>query len=295
MNLFFQHAEKVFDWNELIQVILILLACFTVPYLLVFIFSAKSKYIKAVKAYKRGDFYNAKSLLEKIKPSGPMYFHSRLFLSQLEMRAGKKDAAIQILRELIREHPEKYEPYQFISQVYLSMKANDICLDNISKALDRNPPRRDRYALYVNMGTAYDSLREYDKAIQSYLKAIEQIANDYLVYNNLGYAYLSQSKFSDAITYFDKSMNLNPKFAFSYNNRGFAFANLGNFEKAFEDFKASLLLDSSNPYLYKFRGISFYKFGNFPEAKTNLEKALQMCPDFSDEISPILNEINKTH
>lgn len=293
MNLFFQIAEKVFDWNELIKVILILLACFTVPYLLIFLFSSKSKYMKAVKAYNRGDLDTAKYLLEKIKPTESMYFYARLFLSQLEMRLGKKDAAIQICRELIREHPDKYEPYQFISQVYLSIKANDLCLDNIYKALDRNPPRKDKYALYVNMGTAFDEMKQYDEAIRSYLKAVEQIDTDHVVFNNIGYAYLMQSKFPEAITYFDKSIKLNSKFAFSYNNRGFAYANLGDFERAFEDFKASLLLDSSNPYLYKFRGISLYKFGNFTEARTNLEKALQLCPDFNDEISPILTEINK--
>lgn len=293
MNLIFQQAESLFDWKELVRVLMILLACFTIPYLLVFMFSAKSKYMKAVKAYKRGDFEIAKSLLEKIKPSGSMYFHSRLFLSALEMKMGNKDAAIQICRELIREHPDKYEPYQFISQVYLSNKANDLCLDNIYKALDRNPPRKDKYTLYNNMGTAFDEMMQYDAAIRSYLKAIEQIDNDHVVYNNIGYVYLMQNKFNEAISYLDKSIKLNSKFAFSYNNRGFAYANLGNFEKAFEDFKASLLLDPSNPYLYKFRGLSYYKSRNFSEAKTNLEKAIQMDPKFANEISPILEEISK--
>lgn len=295
MNLFFQLAEKVFDWNELIEVILILLACFTVPYLLVFMFSAKSKYIKAVKAYKSGDCETAAAILEKIKPSNSMYFHSRLFLSSIEAKLNRTDRAIQICLELIRNYPERFEPFQLLSDIYLALNTNELSLGYMYQALERNPSRKDKYAIYVNMGTAFDSLGEHEKAIQSYLIAIEHIANDYLVYNNIGYAYLQQSKFSEAISFLDKSIYLNSKFAFSYNNRGFAYANLGNFEKAFEDFKSSLLLDPSNPYLYKFRGLSYYKFGNYSEAKTNLEKALQMKPEFSGEISQILNEINKNH
>ncbi|NOS85985.1 MAG: tetratricopeptide repeat protein [Ignavibacteria bacterium] len=263
------------------------------PYLLVFIFSAKSKYIKAVEAFKNGDYDNAAAILEKIKPSSSMYFYSRLFLSSMEVKQKRTDNAIQICRELIRNHPDRFEPYQFLSQIYLTLKANELSLDYMYQALERNPPRKDKYALYVNMGTAFDSLGEYEKAIQYYLNAIEQIGNDYLVYNNIGYAYLLQSKFSEAISYLDKSIYLNSKFAFSYNNRGFAFANLGDFEKAFEDFKTSLLLDPSNPYLYKFRGLSYYKSRNYSEAKINLEKALQLDPKFANEISPILSEISK--
>lgn len=292
MSLFFQSAENLFDLNELIKVILILLACFAVPYLFVYLFSAKSKYMKAVKAYKKGEYEIAEDFLEKIKPSSSMFFHSRLFLSVIELEQNKTDKSIQICSELIRNHPDRYEAHQFLSQIYLSIKANELSLEYIYKALDMNPPRKDKYALYVNMGIVFDNLGEYEKAIQSYLKAVEQIDNDHVVYNNLGYAYLLQGKFSEAISYFDKSISLNSKFAYSYNNRGFAFANLGNFDKAFEDFKTSLLLDPSNPHLYKFRGISYYKSGNFSEAKINLEKALEMEPDFTDEISPILTEIS---
>ncbi|GEM_PF-1648186 len=292
MNLFFQIAEKVFDWNELIRVILILLACFAVPYLFVYLFSSKSKYMKAVKAYKNGEYEIAVDFLEKIKPSSSMFFHSRLFLSAIELEQNKTDKAIQICSELIRNHPDRYEAHQFLSQIYLSINANELSFEFIYKALEMNPPRKDKYALYVNMGIVFDNLGEYEKAIQSYRKATEQIDNDHVVYNNIGYTYLLQSKFSEAISYLDKSINLNSKFAYSYNNRGFAFANLGNFDKAFEDFKTSQLLDPSNPHLYKFRGLSYFKSGNFSEAKTNLEKALQMDPKFSDEISPILTKIN---
>lgn len=293
MNLVLQQAESLFDWKELIRVLLILLACFAIPYMLVFLFSSKSKYMKAVKAFKEGDLDTAKDLLEKIKPTSSMYFHSRLFLSSLEMQQGRTDVAIQICRDLIRNNSEKFEPYQFLSQIFLSTKAYDLCLDNIYKALDRNPPRKDKYSLYINMGAAFDEMKQYEMAVQSYLKAIDQIDNDYLAYNNIGYVCLLQNKFSESISYLDKSIKLNSKFAFSYNNRGFAYANMGDFEKAFNDFKNSLLLDSSNPYLYKFRGLSYYKLGNCKEARNDLEKALEKAPDFASEISPILEEISK--
>lgn len=117
---------------------------------------------------------------------------------------------------------------------------------------------------YNNRGNAYDNLKEYDKAIEDYDKAIE----------------------------------LDPKFAYTYNGRGITYYKKGNYDKAKKDFDYAIKLDPDFSYaygslaeMYSYMDIKeeFYKY-----LEIALEKKYPLLEAIEDEESKKLYDKYKT-
>ena len=72
---------------------------------------------------------------------------------------------------------------------------------------------------YTNRGVAYNDLKQYERAISDYNKAIELNPNFALAYNNRGWAYYCLKKYQQALKDFDKAIELNPNNTQAKNNR----------------------------------------------------------------------------
>jgi tetratricopeptide (TPR) repeat protein len=95
-------------------------------------------------------------------------------------------------------------------------------------------------AIYVNRGSAYKNLKQYDKAINDYNKAIELNPADADAYYDRGIIYYYLKQYNKAINDYSKAIELKPNFAYAYNNRGFTYLWLGKCEKAKSDFDKAI-------------------------------------------------------
>ena len=112
---------------------------------------------------------------------------------------------------------------------------------------------------FNNLGLAYRSKGDYDRAINYYRKALKfdlkQLGPDHLNvatrYNNLGVAFSRKREHDRAIEYYQKALKINlkqlrpdnPKVATSYNNLGLAYKQKGNYDKAIEYYQKALKID----------------------------------------------------
>ena len=153
---------------------------------------------------------------------------------------------------------------------------------------------------YNNLGLAYDSKGDYDKAIEYYQKALKinlkkpgpehpDVARNY---NNMGEAYREKGDYDKAIEYYQKSLKINlkklepehPDVAFNYNNLGLAYDSKGDYDKAIEYYKKSLeinlkKLGPEHPSVargYNNLGDSCRIKGDYDEAIEYFQKALKV-------------------
>lgn len=104
-----------------------------------------------------------------------------------------------------------------------------------SKLAAEKDPAFDR--AYYSMGYAYYDLKQYEKSIQNFSKAIElnpKIADSY---NGRGWVYGTINDYQNAINDFTKAIELKPDFKLAYNNRARAYLETKADEKACSDFK----------------------------------------------------------
>jgi len=103
------------------------------------------------------------------------------------------------------------------------------------------------YRAYSQLGLHYRQLGNLDRAIESYLKAIEMNPNTMESYYNLGNAHLEKKEYSLAAHYYLKSLELDPKFLRAYYNLGIAYFNLKEYKKSLESFDQVQKLDPLFP------------------------------------------------
>ena len=86
-------------------------------------------------------------------------------------------------------------------------------------------------------------MKEYDKAISDYTKAIELEPNYAEVYNNRGYLFYKIGKYEKAFVDLNKSIELNPNSDFTYDSRGCTYAGIKEYDKAIFDFNKAIELN----------------------------------------------------
>jgi len=113
---------------------------------------------------------------------------------------------------------------------------DEITLYNHILRFRPNEPR-----VHNNLGNAYATKGEYNKAIEHFKKAVETAPNYATAYFNIGAVYLEKQHFYTAAAQFQKAQALNPSYtkaclylAETYNRLGLTYYNQKNYTKAGE-------------------------------------------------------------
>ncbi len=116
-------------------------------------------------------------------------------------------------------------------------------IESFDKALEANPMDK---ILYFYRGYSYLRLEEYEKAVADLEKAtiLDQTNAD--AFSSLAAAYLELKEYEDVIRTATKAIILNPKDAASYFNRGIAYNFTHKFDKAYSDFSEVVSLEPTN-------------------------------------------------
>ena len=95
-------------------------------------------------------------------------------------------------------------------------------------------------------------LKEYDKSIDKWKKALELNPKYFFAYNNLGNAFLNLKKYNEAITHFNKAIEIKPDFFDALNNKGNALSRLNKYEDALLSYDKAIEIkpDSINGYIF---------------------------------------------
>ncbi|MBF0487774.1 MAG: tetratricopeptide repeat protein [Nitrospirae bacterium] len=153
---------------------------------------------------------------------------------------------------------------------------------------------------YNNIGSAWDSLGESEKALEYFEKAlkiyIDVKGENYLtvatLYNNMGLTWDKLGDSKKALEFYEKALKIDlilfgeshPNVAIRYNNIGLAWINLGEYSKALVYCEKALKIDltlygESHPNIairYNNIGLAWEKIGESKKAQDYYERALEI-------------------
>jgi Lipoprotein NlpI, contains TPR repeats len=133
--------------------------------------------------------------------------------------------------------------------------------------------------LYNKRGMALDDLKEYDRAIEDYTKAIELNPDDADVYYRRGNTWRDKKDYDKAIIDYSKALELRPGYAHYYLFRGIAWQYQGNKNNALAEYNKVIELNSDYAIAYYFRGNLYKSSGLFDEAIKDYTKTIELQPD----------------
>ncbi len=144
---------------------------------------------------------------------------------------------------------------------------------------------------HLSKANDYYMNNEYDKAIQTYYKALKNGENPTLAYFNLGNTYYQLDSISKAIVCYQSSITEAPEFFRAYLNLGILYYNLSDMGSAIAVLKQAQNLEPENMQVMLTLATAYTNVQDYSLAIPCLEKVIERNPK-ADDCYFLLFEIN---
>ncbi len=155
-------------------------------------------------------------------------------------------------------------------------------------------------AVWANMGSSYNQLKQYDLAIESYNKAIELKPTDPGLFQNLAGVYGAQGNVEKSKEMYEKAAGLaaatDPKTAaVQYYNMGVTYINTGKSAEAEEALNKSLQMDPNYAEAHYQLGLTQLGLNKMDDALTHLKKYVELAPtgDNAEVAKQLIEQLSK--
>jgi len=130
-----------------------------------------------------------------------------------------------------------------------------------------------------NIGIAYKEMGDYDSAIKYHKKGLELNPNFAHAHYSIGLAYLFKRCDKQAIESFNKAIELKYKIAMSYYNLGLLYGRLGDDEKAAGAYSRAIASGyTHNGECYYGLGLSYFMLGKYDQCMEEMNRAERVNP-----------------
>jgi len=168
-------------------------------------------------------------------------------------------------------------PYYFTkARSHAAKRQVDQAMIELETAIHLDPTYPDPYILKGHIEFANDM---YEKALDSYGKALLYEKQDAELYRNYGTTCYKLGKYKDAVEALTKSDELQNGQFEVYLSRALAYAKMDKFNEAMTDFERALNVDPNSPRIYYERGICYALLKDIENAIWDLEQAAKLDPD----------------
>lgn len=149
---------------------------------------------------------------------------------------------------------------------------------------DGKETTKDTAGAYNNRGNAYTALRDYDRAIADFNKAIELDPKNFGAFNNRGTAFRAKNDNDRALADYSAAIKLAPTFAVAYKNRGVVNFAKGDNDRAIADYSEAIRLDPRYVVAYNNRAWSYHVKGDDVKGLADADKAVALAPKDANSI-----------
>lgn len=146
----------------------------------------------------------------------------------------------------------------------------------------------------VKEGIQYHDNGEFDKAIQSYEKALKIDPKSSLVNYEIALSYFSKGEYKEAIKHSDIVLKQDKDLLLqAYMTKGSALDMLGKTKESIKLFKTAIKKTDGHYLLYYNLGLNYYKVNDIENAEENVIKAIELNPNHSSSHLMLANIHNQ--
>jgi tetratricopeptide (TPR) repeat protein len=146
------------------------------------------------------------------------------------------DKAEMHLEEAVRLKPDYSEAYNYLGVIYFRGGRVDMAIEAYQKALSNLTYVNPQHA-HFNLGVAYLSRNEYEKAAEQFQRAVRLVPDYAAAHNNLGRAYEGLEQYRKARASYARAIDFAPEYAEAHLNLGKLLYRAGETQAAAESFE----------------------------------------------------------
>lgn len=201
---------------------------------------------------------------------------------------------IEEIQRLIKEDPQDFQLRRQLAVLLIDSGFNEEALKHL---IYLSAKFNSDEGIFYNLGIVNEKLKNFSKAKEAYLKAIELAPKYYDAIYNLGLVYIELKEFDEAINCFQKIIKVDSQDSNTYFNLGLVYFKMKDYISAIDNFQKTIDINDEDLYAHFYLGNIFKELGDLESAKEKFEKVISISPDYSwayYNLAVIYNEEGKT-
>jgi len=232
----------------------------------------------------------AVATLQRIPVASPLSWQARLRAASLDAQQDRIEQAVERLRALMAEKPERIDAAIALGDVLrtkerfaASVAAYDVAIRRLKSVEERH------WVLFFSRGIGLERTKQWPKAEADMKRALELAPEQPYVLNYLGYSWIDQGMhLEEGMNLLKRATDLRPDDGAISDSVGWAYYRIGKFETAVEWLEKAAEQKGDDATIVEHLGDAYWHVGRKREARFQWERALRQKPE-KDRV-PILND-----
>lgn len=190
--------------------------------------------------------------------------------------SGRSNEGIPIYEQAVRIDSGNATAHHSLGHIYRDLQRSEEAIKEFQRAIVLEP--KNPYHYYC-LGDIYQALGRYDEAIASFQECIKLNPRDEDPSHRLGHLYFDQLKdYERATESFRRAIEGSPKGAYLYNDLGVSLAASGYSDEALAAFKQAKDLDSEMREPYIALGMAYLNLKRYDDALSTFQEMIKLEP-----------------
>lgn len=204
---------------------------------------------------------------------------SDLLIQALQLhQSGRIREAIDLYHQILARQPNHAGVLCLSGTANFQIGQQRLGLEQLQRSIALEPS----HLAYGNLGTAFNELKQPDKALACFDQALA-LKPDYAeAYDKRGNALHDLGRLDEALASYDKALALNPGFAEACNDRGNVLQALKRLDEALASYDQALALHPAYVQAHYNRSIVLHDLGRLDEALASYDRTLALKPDYAE-------------
>ncbi len=242
---------------------------------------------------RQGQHDLATASFAEVPRSDPAFLSAELGRGEALINAGKVDAAIEVLEQLAKDHPESGMVWVSLGD---TLRRQDRYADAV-KAYDKgiatfkgDAPAQ--WPVYYARGIANERTKDWPGAERDFRKALALSPDQPLVLNYLGYSYLEmKTNLDEALSMIERAVKARPDDGYITDSLGWALYRLGRYDEAVAPMERAVELTPVDAIVNDHLGDVYWAVGRKREAEFQWKRALSFKPPTEEEAKRIRRKL----
>jgi tetratricopeptide (TPR) repeat protein len=220
-----------------------------------------------------GQYLNSTIAWKKAEAIASLDDQSRFSLAMAYLRLNRPDWGRDELQRLSQGDPRNSLYLYWLAKLDYDARAYTAAISRLRRVIELDP---NMMRAYNNLGLCYDSLGQFDEAIQNFTRAIElnrkQEHPSAWPPLNLAVSLIPLSRFDEAVARLHEALSYNPEFPQAHYELGLVLEKERKFEEAIASLQRAIELDPLYPEPHYTLGRIYQRQGKREEAQEQIEK-----------------------
>ena len=212
----------------------------------------------------------------EVSPKSPIFHAAEIGRAEAMVRAGRNDAAIDVLENLARTQPKLTGVWTALGDTLRREKRFGEAVAAYDKAIALiGPPKAEDWFVYYSRAIAQERSGAWKAAEKGFREALKLSPDQPSVLNYLGYSYVDKGEnLDEALDMIRKAAKERPDAGFIIDSLGWALYKTGHYAEAAKEMERAVELEPRDPLLNDHLGDVLWAVGRHREARFQWRRAL---------------------